>query len=119
MNPFKSMCVAFALASLLGAAWADGSKESGRQIFQDRCQGCHGDSSLGPKLSGIFGRRAGSDSSGVHSRAAIESRIFWDRESVRRFIHDPQQAIPGTFMPAGPSDPVELEQLLDYLETLH
>jgi cytochrome c2 len=118
MNPFKSMCVAFALAGLLGAAWADGSKEPGRQIFQQRCQGCHGDSSIGPKLGGIFGAKAGTGSSGVHSRAAMESGIVWDRESLRSFLHDPQQAIPGTFMPAGPSDPVELEQLLDYVERL-
>ena len=118
MDFFKSTCVALGLASLLGAAWADGSNEPGRQIFQDRCQGCHGDSSLGPKLGGTFGANAGTGSYGVHSRAAIESGIVWDRDSLRRFLRDPQRTIPGAFMPAGPSDPVEVEQLLDYLQTL-
>jgi cytochrome c len=69
-------------------------------------------------LAGIVGTKAGSQASGVHSRALIDSGIVWDRESLRRFLADPRRAIPGTIMPVGVADPVELESLLDYLETL-
>jgi cytochrome c2 len=54
----------------------------------------------------------------MHSRVLIDSGMVWNRASLRRFLADPRRAIPGTIMPVGVADPVELESLLDYLETL-
>jgi cytochrome c len=119
----KSVCVAFALAGLNVAAAADESVESGRQIFDRQCRTCHGgtapaDSPIGPNLAGIVGKRAGSQASGIHSQAAIDSRVVWDRESLRRFLSVPRREIRGSIMPVGVTDPAELERLLDYLESL-
>jgi cytochrome c len=119
----KSACVAFALAGLIAAASADESAQSGRQLFERHCRTCHGgtasaDSPIGPSLSGIMGRKAGTNVSGVHSRAAIDSGIVWDRESLRRFLSVPRREIPDSIMPVGAMDPAELERLLDYLESL-
>jgi cytochrome c len=99
------------------------SVAAGRQIFERRCRTCHGgtataDSSIGPSLVGIIGRKAATQPSGVHSRALIESGIVWDRASLRRFLAAPSSAVPGTFMPVSTTDPAELESLLDYLESL-
>ena len=65
MNGYrKSVCVALALASVIGAAAAD--EQSGRQVFERRCRGCHGstaapaDHPIGPRLDGIIGSKAGS-----------------------------------------------------------
>ena len=119
----RSACVAFALAGLIAAASADESVETGRQLFDRRCRTCHGgtgpaDSPIGPNLSGIVGTKAGTQASGIHSRAAIDSGVVWDRESLRRFLSVPRREIPGSIMPAGVADPAELERLLDYLESL-
>ena len=54
----------------------------------------------------------------MHSRAVMDSGIVWDRDSLRRFLTDPQGEIPGTLMAARVPDPAELESLLDYLESL-
>jgi cytochrome c len=118
----KSVCVAFALAGLIVAVSADESVESGRQLFDRRCRTCHGgtgpaDSSIGPNLAGVLGRKAGTTTGGVHSRAPIDSGIVWDRESLRRFLSVPRREIPGSIMPVGVADPAELERLLDYLES--
>lgn len=120
----KSACVALALASVIGAATADEHLQSGRQVFERRCRACHGDTAaradfpIGPSLTGIIGTQAGTEDKGVHSRAVIDSRIVWNRESLRRFLSNPERAIPGTLMPVGVADPAELESLLDYLESL-
>jgi cytochrome c2 len=48
----------------------------------------------------------------------MDSGIVWDRDSLRRFLSNPQGEVPGTLMAARVSDPAELEDLLDYLESL-
>jgi cytochrome c len=97
--------------------------ETGRQLCDRRCRTCHGgtepaDSPIGPNLSGIVGTKAGTQASGIHSRAAIDSGLVWDRASLRRFLSVPRREIPGSIMSAGVADPAELERLLDYLESL-
>jgi len=119
----KLAWVAFALAGLIGQPACADEAASGQEVYQFRCRTCHGgtaraDSPLGPSLTAIVGTKAGSQASGVHSRALIDSGIVWDRESLRRYLADPRRAIPGTIMPVGVADPAELESLLDYLETL-
>lgn len=119
----KIVCVALALGSWIGVAYADDSAPSGRDVFERRCLVCHGgtargDLPIGPKLAGIIGKKAGTQDSGVHSRGVIDSGIVWDRGSLRRFLEEPSRAIPGTLMAASVTDPAELETLLDYLESL-
>jgi cytochrome c len=120
----KSACLAVALAGIIGAAAADDDQvQAGRQVFERRCRNCHGgtaaaDYPVGPSLNGIIGSRAGSGASGIHSRPVMDSGIVWDRESLRRFLSNPQNEIPGTLMAARVTDPAELESLLDYLQSL-
>jgi len=118
----KSACVALVLAGAVAAAPAVESAESGRQIFDRRCRTCHGgtgpaDSPIGPDLSGIVGKKAGTQASGIHSLGAIDSRVVWTRESLRRFLSVPRGEIAGSIMPVGVADPAELERLLDFLES--
>jgi cytochrome c len=118
-----ALAVALALAGLIGSASADPSAPSGQEVFERRCRTCHGGteatlSSIGPNLAGIIGRKAGTQDSGVHSRAVIDSGIVWDRDSLRRFLAEPSGAVPGTLMGVGVTNPAELESLLDYLESL-
>ena len=115
--------VALVLATVIGAAAADENLQSGQQVFERRCRACHGgtaraDLPIAPSLTGIIGTKAGTEDSGVHSRAVMDSRIVWNRESLRRFLSNPQRAIPGTLMPVSVEDPAELESLLDYLQSL-
>jgi cytochrome c2 len=125
MNPFRFLARGLVfLAALPAPAFAaDGPASSGRKIFEDRCVSCHEGASpstatLGPSLAGIVGRKAGTGTSGVHSRAMAESGIVWSRSSLRRFLSDPAREVPGTIMPVRVEDPKALEDLLNYLETL-
>lgn len=110
-------------AGFSAAAAADESTETGKKVFQRRCQTCHGvtgpaDSTLGPNLVGIVGRKSGSGDTGVHSRATVAAGTVWTRNSLRRYLYDPRGDLPGTLMAAQVRDSQELEALLDFLQTL-
>ena len=107
--------------STLPPALAAGDAASGRQLYQARCVGCHGEGSnstatLGPNLAGIIGRRAGTGETGVHSRALTESNIRWDEPSLRWFLAGPVEGT--TTMPTSVLDPQQIEDLVAYLKTL-
>jgi cytochrome c len=116
-----ALCALAIAAFPVAAAAAPGL--SGHDIYEQRCRGCHGgtapaDLALGPNLTGIVGTRAGSQSSGIHSREATDSGIVWDRDSLRAFLSVPRTVLPNTLMGDGIADPAELERVLDFLETL-
>ncbi|MND08738.1 hypothetical protein D3C83_315770 [compost metagenome] len=54
----------------------------------------------------------------MHSPAAIEYGVVWTRSSLRRFISDPGRETPGTYMQMRVQDSKELDDLLNYLETI-
>jgi cytochrome c len=101
---------------------AAGNAASGKEVYQTRCLGCHGNgrtaNTLGPSLVGIIGRRAGTGESGVHSRILAESDINWDEASLRKFLAAPAKEMPGTMMPAGAQNAQEIDDLIAYLKTL-
>jgi len=116
--------VAIALLPLLAAqAPAAGNAAAGKQVYDRRCLGCHGDGSsantLGPSLVGIIGRKAGTGDRGVHSRGLIEFGITWDEASLRTFLAAPTKMVPGTNMNVGGLNPQELDDVIAYLRTLH
>ena len=117
-----ALALTLALAGLVGPVRADDAA-SGREVYELRCRTCHGgtraDSPIGPSLAGIIGTRAGTQASGIHSRALIDSGVVWDRASLRRFLSDPRRELPGTLMFVGVVDAAQLESLLDYLESGH
>jgi cytochrome c len=124
MNSLRKLaCAASLLAVVNLASAADTTAETGKKVFQNRCQTCHGitgpaDSSLGPNLVGIMGRKAGSADTGVHSRATVGAGTVWNRASLRRYLSEPAREMPGTIMSAQVRDQQELEALLNFLETL-
>jgi cytochrome c len=101
---------------------AAGDAAAGKQVYATRCLGCHGDlkttSTLGPNLTGIVGRKAGTGESGVHSRALIESGITWDEASLRKFLAGPTKLVPGTNMPVDVPDAQQIDDVVAYLRTL-
>ena len=116
------LAVTLALLGPIGASRAD-EAASGRELYELHCRTCHGgsapaDSPIGPRLAGIIGLKAGTQATGVHSRAMIDSGIVWNREALRRFLSNPKRELPGTYMPVGVEEPAQLEPLLDYLESL-
>ncbi|MFD0849735.1 c-type cytochrome [Sphingosinicella xenopeptidilytica] len=87
-------------------SFAAGDPERGKQQFSV-CSSCHsvqagGPKKLGPSLSGVVGRRAGSEREYLtYSKGLQESGMVWSPENLDRFLADPIKTIPGTKMTIG------------------
>lgn len=83
-----------------GAATADGS--GGEEAYNNACRTCHsvkpGDNRLGPSLSGIVGKKAGSESGYQYSPSLKNSGVTFDEATLDKFITNPDGVAPGNNM---------------------
>ena len=117
--------VALALAVLMwagGAGAQSGDEAKGERAFNQLCKTCHtpekgGKSSLGPNLSGLFGRKAGTTEGFKFSEAMTGSGIVWDEQMLMEYLQDPKGRIPGNKMVfVGVKRPDQLADLIAYLK---
>ena len=116
----------WALAALLTAgvvspALADGDAARGQTLFS-RCSACHTvteQNKLGPHLSGVFGRTAGTVAGYTYSKAMAAYAKPWDEATLDTFLAGPNKAVPGTKMTAGAiANPQDRADIIAYLKTL-
>jgi cytochrome c len=108
----------------IGALSAANVAPGGQKIFKSECSVCHSDaakggSSVGPRLFGVVGRRAGT-LPGYHYSSAMEmAGLVWTEPNLEKYIANPKSVIPGDKMPyAGLKDAAKRQALVDYLSTL-
>ena len=124
MRPLLSLAIiaivaAFPVAPSISAD--PGNSAQGEHAFK-KCAICHAKdktNGIGPGMSGIIGRHAGSVSGFRYSKVMQNSNIVWDEESLDAFIMSPQKALPGNLMPfPGIPSQEERRNLIAYLGTL-
>src|SRR5580765_3482915 len=107
-----ALAVVAALAVTLTktASGAAADPEKGKTAFQ-KCAACHSvddTKSDGPRLKGVFGRKAGTLDDYRYSAAMTRSEIVWDAKTIDAYIADPQGYIRGNRMTfSGIADPDE------------
>ena len=95
-----------------------GDAERGKVAFEKRCTGCHamdGDRE-GPRLAGVFGRKAGSVAGFDYSSGLKNSGITWDRASLERWLRDPDLVVPDTKMDFHVPSAQERTDLIAYFQ---
>jgi cytochrome c len=97
------------------------STPAGAQAF-GMCTACHtvtkgGRNGIGPNLSGLIGRRAGSIPGFTYSAAMKSSGLIWDAKTLDAFLAAPTKKVPGTKMPISVSDPAKRAAIIAYLTT--
>ena len=95
-------CWALALTGGLGWAFAQGKPPDagdGQLAFNNACRTCHtlkeGDNRLGPNLYKVIGRKAGTVPGYAFSGAMTDAGIVWNRETLDRFIANPDEVVRG------------------------
>jgi cytochrome c len=89
---FGSLCAEpSAGAGILLAENAPGDPVRGGEVFQKRCTGCHALNANreGPRLSGVYGRKAGSLPGFSYSIALSKSDITWTDATLEKWLRDP------------------------------
>jgi cytochrome c len=110
-----------ALAISAGGALAQ-DVAAGAHVFL-KCKACHqiGDNAknmVGPALTGIVGRSAGTYPDYNYSDANKNSGITWDEATLKVYLKDPKAKVPGTKMTfPGLSSDADIDNVIAYLKT--
>lgn len=91
-----------ATASVFAATSPDkpvGDPVRGKTAYQ-ACTGCHSldEDDVGPRHRGVVGRAAGSVPGYFYSPGLKNSHIVWDRDTLDRWLTNPQALVPGAKM---------------------
>ena len=124
MKPIYSLAAAPALMvgiAVFAVPSGAQSTPAGAQAF-GMCAACHtvakgGRNGIGPNLSGLIGRRAGSVPGFSYSAAMKSSGLTWDAKTLDTFLAAPTKKVPGTKMPISVSDPAKRAAIIAYLTT--
>jgi cytochrome c len=88
------------LASAAPVAEGKGDAKRGEAAFEKRCSGCHAldEDKEGPRLRGVYGRKAASLTTFQFSEALKASNITWDDEKLDRWMGEPEKLVPDSDM---------------------
>ena len=90
----------------------------GNAIFEKRCTGCHAleVDREGPRLAGVYGRRAGSVSGFTYSAGLKKSGVTWDEATLEKWLSDPDRMVPDNNMSFSVPKAAERQDVIAYLE---
>ncbi|TPG75229.1 c-type cytochrome [Pseudomonas arsenicoxydans] len=100
------LCVALGLLGLINlpAQAAEACDlAAGQKLFETRCTTCHSlaEHKVGPKLGGVFGRKAGSAPGFTYTPTLEQAGFTWNTEKLDAFLSGPMTFLPGTAMAFG------------------
>jgi cytochrome c len=113
------------MAAIATPAFAQGDAAAGETIFK-RCAACHSigegaKNKVGPILTGVVGRVAGTEADFKYSdamTAAGAGGLTWTPEELHAFLTAPKTKVPGTKMSfPGLKTPEDLDNIVAYLLT--
>ena len=110
--------VAFLVSNLCNAQ-PKNTVDRGHALFRANCGACHSITCnrQGPKLEGLFGRRAGSIPDFQQYTPAMKaSGIVWTDATMESFLSDTGKLVPGTTMAAfGVKNASDRKDLIAYM----
>lgn len=117
--------IALAALGLNGTVALAQDVENGQSVFR-QCRACHqigatAKNLVGPQLTGIVGRKAGTVEGFNYSeanKAAGAKGMVWDEATLLKYLENPLQFMPGTKMAyAGVKDEGDRKDLIAYLKS--
>jgi cytochrome c len=98
-----------------------GDPVRGKAVFEKRCTGCHAMdvNREGPRLAGVFGRKAGSVAGFTYSARLKNSGITWDDATLEKWLSDPDLMVPDNNMSFSVPKAAERQDLIAFLKQKH
>jgi cytochrome c len=95
-----------------------GDAARGKAAFEKRCTGCHAMEAdrEGPRLAGVFGRKAGGVSGFTYSAGLKSSGLTWTEATLEKWLSDPDMVVPDNNMSFSVPKAEERRDLIAYLK---
>jgi cytochrome c len=96
----------------------DGDAVRGKAVFEKRCTGCHAMDAdrEGPRLAGVYGRKAGGVAAFTYSAGLKNSGITWTDATLEKWLSDPDMVVPDNNMSFSVPKAEERRDLIAYLK---
>jgi cytochrome c len=96
----------------------DGDAVQGKAVFEKRCTGCHAMAvdREGPRLAGVYGRRAGNIPGFTYSAGLKNSDVTWNDATLEKWLSDPDLMVPDNNMSFSVPKAEERRNLIAYLK---
>jgi len=96
----------------------DGDAVQGKAVFERRCTGCHAleVDREGPRLAGVYGRKAGSVQEFRYSAGLKNLGLTWNDATLERWLSDPDMVVPDNNMSFSVLKAEERRDLIAYLK---
>jgi cytochrome c len=96
----------------------DGDAVRGKAVFEKRCTGCHtmDVDREGPRLAGVYGRKAGSVPGFTYSAGLKNFGQTWNDATLERWLSDPDMMVPDNNMSFSVPKAEERRDLIAYLK---
>jgi cytochrome c len=96
----------------------DGDAVRGKAVFEKRCTGCHAMDvdREGPRLTGVYGRKAGSVAGFTYSAGLKNSGVTWNDATLEKWLSDPDTMVPDNNMSFSVPKAEERRDLIAYLK---
>ena len=116
----RALLSALALLVAGAAVFPSGAAQQpdGKALFEKRCGGCHAldRDKEGPRLGGVYGRKAGAVNSFQYSDALKNSKVVWSDDTLDRWLTDTEKLVPGNDMSFHVQSAQERESIIAYLK---
>jgi cytochrome c len=109
----------WALLAFIGLLAAQ-TPPSGKALLEKRCGGCHAidRDKEGPRLGGVFGRRAGTVASFEYSSALKNSNLTWNADTLEKWLTNTESVVPNNEMTFRVEKAEERRAIIEFLRTL-
>ena len=96
----------------------DGDAVQGKAVLEKRCTGCHAMAvdREGPRLAGVYGRRAGNVAGFTYSAGLKNSGVTWNDATLEKWLSDPDLMVPDNNMSFSVPKAEERRNLIAYLK---
>lgn len=93
---------------------------NGKVLFEKRCTGCHSleKNKEGPRLVGVYGRKAGSVGDFSYSAELKAAKITWDGLTLDKWLTNPDAVVKDNDMAFHVSDARERGDIIEYLRVV-
>jgi cytochrome c len=95
-----------------------GDPMRGKAVFEKRCTGCHAldVDREGPRLTGVFGRKAGSVAGFTYSAGLKKADFTWNEATLEKWLSDPDLIVRDNNMSFSVPKAAERQDLIAFLK---